>query len=67
MPKNKDYQDNQGDVILKYNADEAISLKAYGELSEHAKINETDTFGPGNDDEIQFDDTGDGDENIDDI
>ncbi|GLD53299.1 eukaryotic translation initiation factor 1A X-linked a [Lates japonicus] len=42
-----DYQDNKADVILKYNADEARSLKAYGELPEHAKINETDTFGAG--------------------
>jgi len=54
-------------IILKYNADEARSLKAYGELPEHAKINETDTFGPGDDDEIQFDDIGDDDEDIDDI
>ncbi|XP_042782530.1 eukaryotic translation initiation factor 1A, X-chromosomal isoform X2 [Panthera leo] len=62
----RDYQDNKADVILKYNADEARSLKAYGELPEHAKINETDTFGPGDDDEIQFDDIGDDDEDIDD-
>lgn len=107
------YQDNKADVILKYNADEARSLKAYGELPEHgeyigrnvtatrqflmkrgswlaicwslccavlnvmslnshfwclaAKINETDTFGPGDDDEIQFDDIGDDDEDIDDV
>lgn len=27
--------------------DEARNLKAYGELPETAKINETDTFGPG--------------------
>uniref|UniRef100_A0A8C6WEU0 Eukaryotic translation initiation factor 4C n=1 Tax=Neogobius melanostomus TaxID=47308 RepID=A0A8C6WEU0_9GOBI len=60
-------QDNKADVILKYNADEARSLKAYGELPEHAKINETDTFGPGDDDEIQFDDIGDDDEDIDDV
>ncbi|TNN34366.1 Eukaryotic translation initiation factor 1A, X-chromosomal [Liparis tanakae] len=60
-------KDNKADVILKYNADEARSLKAYGELPEHAKINETDTFGPGDDDEIQFDDIGDDDEDIDDI
>lgn len=32
-----------------------------------AKINETDTFGPGDDDEIQFDDIGDDDEDIDDV
>uniref|UniRef100_A0A2K6U355 S1-like domain-containing protein n=1 Tax=Saimiri boliviensis boliviensis TaxID=39432 RepID=A0A2K6U355_SAIBB len=57
-----DYQDNKADVILKYNADETGSLKAYGELPEH-----TDTLGPGDDDEIQFDDTGDDNEDIDDI
>uniref|UniRef100_A0A452FIB5 Eukaryotic translation initiation factor 4C n=1 Tax=Capra hircus TaxID=9925 RepID=A0A452FIB5_CAPHI len=61
------HYDNKADVILKYNADEARSLKAYGELPEHAKINETDTFGPGDDDEIQFDDIGDDDEDIDDV
>lgn len=42
----RDYQDEKGDVILKYTADEARSLKAYGELPENAKINETDTYGP---------------------
>ncbi|GLD54469.1 eukaryotic translation initiation factor 1A, X-chromosomal [Lates japonicus] len=47
-------------------ADEARSLKA-SRAAEHAKINETDTFGPGDDDEIQFDDIGDDDEDIDDI
>jgi len=41
----RDYQDEKGDVILKYTADEARNLKAYGELPENAKINETDTFG----------------------
>jgi translation initiation factor 1A len=40
----RDYQDDKGDVILKYSADEARSLKAYGELPENAKINETDTY-----------------------
>ncbi|XP_031665278.1 eukaryotic translation initiation factor 1A, X-chromosomal isoform X1 [Oncorhynchus kisutch] len=60
-------KDQKADVILKYNADEARSLKAYGELPEHAKINETDTFGPGDDEDIQFDDIGDDDEDIDDI
>uniref|UniRef100_A0A8C2GIG7 Eukaryotic translation initiation factor 4C n=1 Tax=Cyprinus carpio TaxID=7962 RepID=A0A8C2GIG7_CYPCA len=63
----RDYQDTKADVILKYNADEARSLKAYGELPEHAKINETDTFGPGDDDEIQFDDIGSDEEDIDDV
>jgi len=32
-------------VILKYLADEARSLKAYGELPKSANINETDTYG----------------------
>uniref|UniRef100_A0A2K5DNT1 S1-like domain-containing protein n=1 Tax=Aotus nancymaae TaxID=37293 RepID=A0A2K5DNT1_AOTNA len=50
-----DYQDNKADVILKYNADEL-------EL-----VNETDTLGPGDDDEIQFDYNGDDNEDIDDI
>lgn len=80
------FQDNKADVILKYNLDEARSLKAYGELPDHgelrhtqirccscrlieslinilvsaAKINE-DNFGP-EDDEIQFDDCGYGDD-----
>jgi translation initiation factor 1A len=50
----REYQDNKGDVILKYSADEARSLKAYGELPDHAKINETDTFGPGEDGDCGF-------------
>uniref|UniRef100_A0A8C0WA84 S1-like domain-containing protein n=1 Tax=Castor canadensis TaxID=51338 RepID=A0A8C0WA84_CASCN len=60
-------KDKKADVILKYNANEVRSLKAYGELPEHAKINEMDTFGPREDDEIQFDDVGDDDEDIDDV
>ena len=39
---------------MKYSADEARSLKAYGELPDTAKINETDTFGEG-DDGVEFD------------
>ncbi|AEO65091.1 16d27ea1-a51f-4b8d-b89f-7186ef88b5be [Thermothielavioides terrestris] len=50
----REYQDNKGDVILKYSADEARSLKAYGELPDTAKINETDTFGPGEDGDCGF-------------
>ena len=43
-------------MILKYSADEARSLKAYGELPETAKINETDTYGhEGVDDNVEFD------------
>ena len=52
----RDFQDDKADVIQKYTADEARNLKAYGELPETAKINETDTFGPGEDDDnIEFD------------
>ncbi|XP_044518887.1 eukaryotic translation initiation factor 1A, Y-chromosomal-like [Gracilinanus agilis] len=58
-------KDSKADVILKYNADEARSLKAYGELPEHAKINEADTFGTRDDDEILFDDIGDDDDDED--
>lgn len=50
----REYQDEKGDVILKYSADEARSLKAYGELPDTAKINETDTFGPGEDGDCGF-------------
>ncbi|KAL4722374.1 Translation initiation factor 1A [Fusarium chlamydosporum] len=50
----RDFQDNKGDVILKYTADEARTLKSYGELPENAKINETDSFGQGEDGEAYF-------------
>jgi len=36
----RDYQDSKADVILKYTADEARNLKAYGELPENVKVNE---------------------------
>lgn len=50
----RDFQDNKGDVILKYTADEARTLKSYGELPEHAKINETQDFGQAEDGEAYF-------------
>ncbi|XP_006149034.1 eukaryotic translation initiation factor 1A, Y-chromosomal [Tupaia chinensis] len=59
-------KDNKADGIFKSNADEARSLKAEDKLPELAKINEMDTFGPG-DDETQCDDIGDDDGDIDDI
>ena len=63
----RDYQDAKADVILKYNPDEARNLKSYGELPEHAKINENVAFGEEEeDDNIEFDDVS-GDEDIDDI
>ncbi|KFM29199.1 Eukaryotic translation initiation factor 1A, X-chromosomal [Auxenochlorella protothecoides] len=56
----RDYQDEKADVILKYMADEARSLKAYGELPDSIRVNDTDTFGDEeggeNDDYIDFDD-----------
>ena len=57
---------------MKYSADEARSLKAYGELPETAKINETDTYGhEGQDDNVEFDEDRDSSEekevDIDDI
>ncbi|KAI1796974.1 eukaryotic translation initiation factor 1A [Ganoderma leucocontextum] len=61
----RDFQDDKADVIVKYTADEARSLKAYGELPENAKINETETFGEedgectfefGEDEEVDIDD-----------
>lgn len=45
----RDFQDNKADVILRYNPDEAISLRAYGELPDDIKIDETI------EDEITFD------------
>ncbi|KAF9581372.1 Translation initiation factor 1A [Lunasporangiospora selenospora] len=52
----REFQDEKADVILKYNTDEARNLKAYGELPEHAKINETDTFqGDEEEADIEFD------------
>lgn len=61
----RDFQDAKGDVILKYNADEARNLKTYGELPESAVINQGGDVGGGGpaDGEVVFDDT----EEIDDI
>lgn len=46
----RDFQDTKADVILKYTADEARNLKAYGELPESTRINENV-----NDDEDEHD------------
>jgi len=37
----REFQDAKGDIIVKYTADEAKSLKNYGELPTNVKINET--------------------------
>ncbi|CDR47425.1 CYFA0S32e00188g1_1 [Cyberlindnera fabianii] len=50
----RDFQDDLCDVVHKYNADEARALKSQGELPESAKINETDTFGDGDDEDVNF-------------
>lgn len=46
----REFQDDKADVIQKYTNDEARNLKAYGELPETTKINETETFGGEDDD-----------------
>merc|ERR1712046_330262 len=52
----RDFEDGKADVLRKYTADEARSLKAYGELPEHARINETENFEQGQkDDDVTFD------------
>ena len=50
----RDYQDQKGDVILKYTPDEARNLQAYGEIPQTAKINDTDMV-ENKDDFITFD------------
>ncbi|RLV91455.1 Eukaryotic translation initiation factor 1A [Spathaspora sp. JA1] len=50
----RDFQDDQCDVVHKYNSDEARTLKTMGELPESAKINETDTFGGDEDEDVNF-------------
>merc|ERR1712178_188692 len=52
----RDFQDEKGDIIVKYTADEARSLKTYGELPEGTKINETDIVGDEDlEDDVEFD------------
>merc|ERR1719420_2727141 len=36
----RDFQDEKGDIIVKYTSDEARNLKTYNELPEGVKINE---------------------------
>jgi hypothetical protein len=52
----RDFQDEKGDIIVKYTADEARNLKTYGELPEGTKINETDIVGDEDlEDDVEFD------------
>jgi len=65
----RDYQDAKADVILKYTADEARNLKAYGELPETVKI-ETNASNEDANGDIEFefqDDSEEEDEEGDDI
>ncbi|GMH41575.1 hypothetical protein BSKO_09485 [Bryopsis sp. KO-2023] len=60
----REFQDEKADVILKYMADEARSLKQYGELPEHVRVNDTDVQIEGedaddNEDVFDFDDVDD--------
>merc|ERR1712014_338184 len=51
----RDFQDEKGDIIVKYTADEARNLKTYGELPEGTKINETDIVdGEVSGDDVEF-------------
>ncbi|KAB5590319.1 Eukaryotic translation initiation factor 1A,X-chromosomal [Ceratobasidium theobromae] len=62
----REFQDDKADVIVKYTADEARNLKAYGELPDTVKINETDTFGE-EDGECTFEFGDEGEVDVDDI
>lgn len=55
----RDYQDEKGDVILKYTADEARQLKSTGELPESTVINETANAGEGDEGGFEFEDGSD--------
>ena len=58
----RDFQDEKADVILKYTAEEARSLKAYGELPESIKLSRGKPFEEErdeNDDFFDFDDIAD--------
>eukprot|EP00745_Piridium_sociabile_P029364 TRINITY_DN47939_c0_g1_i1.p1 TRINITY_DN47939_c0_g1~~TRINITY_DN47939_c0_g1_i1.p1 ORF type:complete len:145 (+),score=50.77 TRINITY_DN47939_c0_g1_i1:146-580(+) len=63
----RDYQDTKADVILKYTADEARNLKAYGELPESTKINENAGMDEDIDENITFDNFDEDEDDIDDI
>lgn len=61
----RDFQDEQCDVVHKYNADEARQLVSLGELPESAKINQTDTFGGDEEDDMNFEFGADSDDDDD--
>mmetsp|Transcript_114161 Transcript_114161/g.179723 ORF Transcript_114161/g.179723 Transcript_114161/m.179723 type:complete len:143 (+) Transcript_114161:65-493(+) len=54
----RDFQDEKGDIIVKYTSEEARNLVAYGELPEGTRINATDVDGDDDlSDDVQFDDS----------
>lgn len=63
----RDYQDSKADVILRYNPDEARSLKVYGELPETVKVNDNVTRPEGDEEEVIFDENEDADDDEADI
>merc|ERR1719350_1031898 len=57
----RDFQDEKGDIIVKYTSDEARQLRTFKELPENVKINETDLMDrEDSDDGIEFDDAAEG-------
>eukprot|EP00747_Dinoflagellata_sp_TGD_P161542 gnl/TRDRNA2_/TRDRNA2_178105_c0_seq1.p1 gnl/TRDRNA2_/TRDRNA2_178105_c0~~gnl/TRDRNA2_/TRDRNA2_178105_c0_seq1.p1 ORF type:complete len:152 (+),score=1.36 gnl/TRDRNA2_/TRDRNA2_178105_c0_seq1:209-664(+) len=60
----RDYQDDKADVILKYSADEARSLKSHKELPVTIRVNDVDAILEDeeiNDDFVDFDGSSDAD------
>ena len=52
----RDFQDEKGDIIIKYQPDEARNLKTYGELPDNFKINDFGgEEGSDSDDNVEFD------------
>lgn len=52
----RDFQEERGDIVLKYTADEARSLKSLGEIPDTAVINEHDVTAENADIQFEFDD-----------
>ena len=50
----RDFQDEKADVILKYNAEEARNLRAYGEIPANADIREDDDDSGSDEGDINF-------------
>mmetsp|Transcript_80680 Transcript_80680/g.210444 ORF Transcript_80680/g.210444 Transcript_80680/m.210444 type:complete len:142 (+) Transcript_80680:65-490(+) len=53
----RDFQDEKGDIIVRYTPDEARNLKTYGELPDTVKINETDIVDELSEDGVEFDES----------